>query len=454
MIIFFKKMTQKLGIDFDIGNTLLLRLWSTVSGALLVLIIPFFLSTPEQGYYFTFASLIGMQIFFELGFNFVITQMISHEMVNIKITDEKLEGKDSSISRVYSLISMLVKWYAVISLLFFVTVYYVGLHFFNTNGSLNKSDWNYAWLGIVFFSSLNIFASPFLSVLEGMGLVGRVARLRLYQSIAGYLSLTVLLFFNFKLNAIPVISGMAALFSLIYILKVKFNILFSPVFKMWKEDVKDNVRISWRHEIFPFQWRIAISWISGYFIFQLFNPLVFSNQGAVEAGKLGLLLTIFSTILTLSMSWVNAKIPSMSRLISCGNRVELNILFKNIFICSLAFNALLSLLFVVSVKVMICMGIPLADRISGFNTVVSIAIINIINHIIFCLASYMRAHKEEPLLLNSVVTGVLVAVFAYFMSKHSVFIMIGSYLAILVVVTLPWVLILFRQYHNRNVLPD
>ncbi|AIR06916.1 MULTISPECIES: hypothetical protein [Cedecea] len=454
MIIFFKKIVQKLGVDFDIGNTLLLRLWSTVSGALLVLIIPFFLSTPEQGYYFTFASLIGMQIFFELGFNFVITQMISHEMVNVKVTDGKLDGRRNSVDRIYSLIAMLVKWYAVISILFFVTVYYIGIHFFNTHGSLHQSDWVYAWFGIVFCSSLNIFASPFLSVLEGMGFVGRVARLRLYQSIAGYLSLAVLLSFHFKLNAIPAVSGMAALFSLIYIFKIKFSVLFSPVYKADKIDVKNKVSISWRHEIFPFQWRIAISWISGYFIFQLFNPLVFSNQGAAEAGKLGLLLTIFSTILTLSMSWVNAKIPSMSRLISCGNRVELNILFKKIFICSLAFNILLSFMFVVTLKVMMIMGMPLADRVSGVNTVVLIAIINIINHIIFCLASYMRAHKEEPLLFNSVITGVLVAIFAYFMSKYSVFLMISSYLAILITVTLPWVLILFRQYNKRKFIPN
>ncbi|HBC9557795.1 TPA: hypothetical protein KFM62_005116 [Escherichia coli] len=441
-----KKIIKKLDIDFDIANTLLLRVWSIISGGLLILMIPYFLTSPEQGYYFTFSSIIGLQIFFELGFNFVITQMISHEMVGVKIVGDKLEGNDRSVTRIYSLIRMLIKWYAVISLLFFIFVFSAGVHFFNTNGTLTTSQWIYAWFFISLFSALNVFSSPFLSSLEGMGLVGKVARVRLYQSITGYIGLAVLFLLHFRLNAIPIISGSAVLFSFFYILKIKFNILFSPIKKISKN--KDNISISWRNEIFPFQWRIAISWISGYFIFQLFNPLVFTNQGATEAGKLGLLLTIFSTLLTLSMSWISAKIPTMSRLISSNNRADLNALFIKIFCCSLAFNVLLSLAFVLVVKILIIMNIPLVERISEFRTVMMVAIINIINHIIFCMASYMRAHKEEPLLLNSVVTGLLVAVLSYLMSKHSVFAMMSSYLCVLVVITLPWVFILFRRYYS------
>ena len=42
-------------------------------------------------------------------------------------------------------------------------------------------------------------------------------------------------------------------------------------------------QVAWRREILPFQWRISVSWMSGYFIFQLFTPMLFTNQGAVAA---------------------------------------------------------------------------------------------------------------------------------------------------------------------------
>ena len=42
-------------------------------------------------------------------------------------------------------------------------------------------------------------------------------------------------------------------------------------------------RVSWKHEIWPFQWRIAVSWMSGYFIFDLINPVAFYFCGPVDA---------------------------------------------------------------------------------------------------------------------------------------------------------------------------
>ena len=42
----------------------------------MVLLVPFFLADAEQGYYYTFASLLALQIFFDLGMNQVILQLV------------------------------------------------------------------------------------------------------------------------------------------------------------------------------------------------------------------------------------------------------------------------------------------------------------------------------------------------------------------------------------------
>lgn len=441
-----KKISKLLNIDFDIGNTLLLRLWSLGAGGILVLMIPAFLSASEQGYYFTFSSLIGLQIFFELGFNFVVMQMISHEMVNVQVKNDRLCGDEYSIKRIYSLISLLVRWYRIISILFFVIVLVIGYHFFQKNGVLPIYNWLFAWLLIVLFSAINIFVSPFLAVLEGMGFIGRVARMRLCQSILGYLLLSILFLFNFKLNAIPAISGVAALFSIIYLFKRYSKILFRPESKINISD--SNVKISWRHEIFPFQWRIAVSWLSGYFIFQLFNPLIFTHQGAIEAGKIGLTLTIFSTILSLSISWVTAKIPLISQYVSKGDKKNANPLFKELLIRSTIINLAGSLFFVGLVFLFKHYGLSITSRLTDIKTLLLMVGVNLINHIVFCCAAYMRAHKKEPMLYNSVVTGIVVAIVVYFSSMISVYVTIFSYFTTLLLICLPWTIFLFRKYYN------
>jgi hypothetical protein len=72
-------LNSRLGIDKAIGFTILARGWGSLAGLITVALIARFLSPAEQGYYYTFGSLLALQIVFELGFSFVILQMASHE---------------------------------------------------------------------------------------------------------------------------------------------------------------------------------------------------------------------------------------------------------------------------------------------------------------------------------------------------------------------------------------
>src|SRR5208283_6098922 len=86
-------------------------------------------------------------------------------------------------------------------------------------------------------------------------------------------------------------------------------------------------RVSYKREIFPYQWKIAISWISGYFIFQLFNPILFATEGAVMAGKMGMTLVVLNGIFSLSFSWMSTKVPLYSNLIAQKKYRDLDHIF-------------------------------------------------------------------------------------------------------------------------------
>jgi len=86
-------LREHLGLDKAIGYTILGRAWASLAGLVTVALIAHLLSPAEQGFYYTFGSLIALQIIFELGFSFVILQMASHERAHLTISeDDEISG--------------------------------------------------------------------------------------------------------------------------------------------------------------------------------------------------------------------------------------------------------------------------------------------------------------------------------------------------------------------------
>lgn len=441
-------MLKKMNIDIDIGITLLYRLWTVFAGAVLLFVIPVYLSPSEQGYYFTIASLVALQVFFELGFNFVVTQTISHEMGKVNITENlKLDGNIDSLLKIRSLIDSLHKWYIYIASTFFTVVFIFGIIFFY-NSALPAMRWMPVWAAVAFFAAVNLYYGPYYSVIEGFGFVAKVAKIRLIQSIIGYLSFVLVLMFDYGLYALPCISGMAALITVFWITRTFKSIKFESDLDNKAIGVRCDDLISWKRDILPLQWKLAISWFSGYLIFQLFNPFLFKNQGAEVAGKVGLALTIFSTILSISMSWVNAKVPTMSRYIANADFKFVNGLFRRLVLKSSIVNLIVIVSFDLFVIFLGEFEFSLVHRLPTLDVLLMLSLVALINHLIFCMALYMRAFKDEPLLICSLVSGVIISILVFFGSLYSANITILFYLLVTAFVSFPWVLFVFIRYRQ------
>jgi hypothetical protein len=178
---------RRLHFDFHVLQVLLQRGWGIVAGFVTVLLVPLVLGSVEQGYYYTFASLLALQVFFELGFNVVVTQLVGHEAARLQIDENgRVSGDAVSAARMGSLLRLLWRWYLVAALLFASIVSSAGFFFFERQGSLPAREWAGAWLLLVVLTAVNLFFSPRLAVLEGIGRVGQVARMRLLQSIISF----------------------------------------------------------------------------------------------------------------------------------------------------------------------------------------------------------------------------------------------------------------------------
>jgi len=98
-------LRRSLGLDRAVIFTVLARGWTSLAGLVTVLLIAHFLTGAEQGYYYTFGSLVALQIVFELGFSFVILQMASHECAHLSLaSDGTVTGSPMAHGRLASVL--------------------------------------------------------------------------------------------------------------------------------------------------------------------------------------------------------------------------------------------------------------------------------------------------------------------------------------------------------------
>lgn len=434
------------GLDIHVLHTLLFRFWSILAGGLSIVLIPLFLSPTQQGFYYTFASVLALQVFFELGLNQVIIQLVSYDAAHLTVQDDgKVIGDTARIHRLYGLVSLLRRWYALAAFLFVVLAGGAGWVFFATKGgALPVEQWGATWVALVLFTSMNLFLSPRLTVIEGTGQVDVVARLRLIQSMLGYCTMWILLLLGTGLWAAVAVPAVNAIATSLW-LRRRGSMFQQHVTRT----TSDLEPISWRRDVFPMQWRIAISWACGYVIFSLFTPIVFASHGAVEAGRLGMAMTVFSAITSLGLSWINAKTPNFTMHISRGEFAALSRLFKAVSLRSVVATGLPSFLIVALVSLGTHYDIGLVNRIAPADTLLWIACAATVNTAVYAGAAYMRAHREEPMLPVSVVSALLTFAVVTLL-RHDVTSMMLGYAAISVCVSLPWTFLLYRRYSARH----
>ena len=436
------------GLDFHILLTLLFRIWAILAGGVTTLLIPTFLSPVQQGYFYTFTAVIGTQIFFELGLNHVLIQLTSQAAAHLsRVLPNSFEGDAHWRRRIASLISLAWKWNVVMAVLFFVALLAGGYWFFNTKGTLSISEWLFTWVLLTIAASVNLALSAQLAICEGLGEVGQIARLRLFQSMLGYLLLWALLFSGAGLwaaLAIPISSMLGTTFWLYRRgLTKSLNVIQNP------ESSLDGVCI-YRRDIFPLQWRIAISWVSGYFIFSFLTPVVFAIQGEIAAGRLGLALSIFNSISTVGISWISAKIPTFGNHIARKERAELNSLFDRQVIRAISATVFLAVAFTLTAKIAGHFEPKIFNRLPQMLVLIILSVTTIVNVVIFSMSAYMRAHREEPMLVNSITTSFLIGIGVYTMAHVGLILTVAIYAFVIVFIMLPWCSLLFARYRRRT----
>jgi O-antigen/teichoic acid export membrane protein len=450
-----KSISNKIGIDGAIAYTVVARVIQAGGGVITLLFVAQCLTKVEQGYYYTFGSILAIQVFFELGLSNIITQFVAHETALLTWTNRSsFTGPVESSSRLASLLRFSVKWFAILGVLLVVGLLIAGYSFFNTYGKNDSSvEWQIPWIILSITTSLSLMVSPILAFLEGLGRVKEVAKIRIAQQMAqlGF----VLIFFSLglKLFSSPLAATLAfAIVPLWIVISEKRKLL---VF-IWNK--LEQWYVNYSLEIFPFQWKIALSWISGYFVFQLFNPVLFATEGPVVAGQMGMTLAILNAILMFTLSWVSTKVPVFSGLIAKKEYADLDRLFNKTLLQSTVLNVIALSVFFLLIFLVRYFDVKIGfksfgDRFLPFLPMFFMMIPILLNHVIAAWATYLRCHKKEPMLVQSLVLGMLCSFSTIFLGKRFGAIGMTSGFMILTLIGFVWTYFIFkskkRQWHNE-----
>lgn len=404
-----KALLEKTGINKAIFYTSAARLVQGCGGLLVVILVAKKLTSIEQGYYFTFTSILAIQLFFELGLNNILNQYVAHEIVHAEFVNGQLVGDEAAVSRISSLLHFSVKIYAILSVGLLLLLLLSGIVFFTYFSSQKGVEWKYPWILLSLTTSLYFLISPLIAFLQGLGKVKEMALMQFLQQCAAIIGLVGSLLTGAKLYA----GGIALLFNLcvcILFICIKFH---KKIISIYKIPIVSFV--SYKKEIFPYQWKIALSWISSYFIFQLFNPVLFAIEGAAVAGQMGMTLSVLNAILSLSDSWVTTKIPLFSGLIANRNYLKLDQLFnltlRQAFFVNLSvLFFFLCFLYTIDMLHFSVSGKLLIDRFLPYMLVLMLMFTIVLRQLYGGWAIYLRCHKREPLLKQSMIMAFLCTV--------------------------------------------
>ncbi len=410
------RLLRMLGVDRAVAFTVLARGWSALAAAITITLILRYMTPVEQGYYSVINPLVNIQIIFELGFSFVILQTASHESAYLQISaDGTVTGPDRERGRLSSILQKALRWYTSAAVVLLVVLLSGGRWFFLgvSAHTTQVVHWAGPWALAAVAASFTFQVDPVFSFLEGCGFVPYVARSRLTQFVTGsLLAITALLLHHglYAPGCMLLGQALAGFYAIYRYRRLLLNVL--------RHDPGEH-RTSFATDIWPLQWRMAVSWVSGYLTVPLFAPMLASAPlwGPVEAGRMGVSISIAAKVADVSMAWMNTKAAPFGRLVALRDYVELDRRFFRALAQSSGLGAFGAVVIWSLAAALERHGNHYASRFLSPLALGLILFGFVANTLVSSMAIYLRAHKQEKFMLISLL-GTVYQLPAAFLLGH------------------------------------
>ena len=292
---------------------------SMVSGPLIIVAVISRLTPVGQGYFYTFNSLLAFQILFDMGSAQVLLQFASHEWSLLGLDEAgKIHGNADALAKLRSLLRFAIRWASGVAALAWIVLGLTGGTMFSNSAGRAPVSWFGPWTALCTITALNMVMTPIWALLEGCNRIEQVYAYRFFANVAQNTCICCALFAGAQLWSVPL--GATATFC------VSAGMLLSRHGKFLAQVYRGGhqAAISWRHDLWPVQWRFAISWWSGFCLTYFFTPILFRYSGPAVAGQMGMTWSAVATIGALSTAWISTKSARFGVLIARREFKELD----------------------------------------------------------------------------------------------------------------------------------
>jgi O-antigen/teichoic acid export membrane protein len=378
------------------------RLWGSAGGLLTAALVAWFFTPELQGYYFTFLSLLTLQTFFELGFGELLQQFVSHEWA--KTTSSDPAERERSFGRLASLFRFSLRWYGTVALLLGAGLGAAGSIYFRWFSKADAISWELAWWAAVAATAVAVALLPLFSLLEGANRVERVYGVRLAQGLASRAAGFLAIGLGFGLFTVAITRWVSFAVGIAGVGREALGIATRLFRAPGGADA-----VSYRGELWPLQWKFALSWLSGYLLYSLFTPILFAFHGPELAGRMGMTVAAGSAISSAAFAVLSTKVPRLAILAAEKDYPAMDALFRRATLTSILLSAFGAALFLALLTLTGGLELEIASRfLPPIESSLFLAAL-VLQQARFAMGSYLRAHKAEPFVLLSLVEG-LVAV--------------------------------------------
>lgn len=389
-----ERLAKRFQIDRPLWFAMSARAWQAISGPLTIIFLVRALTLGEQGVYYVLASVMSIQLFFELGLLNVLISQSGH------LASDIAANRPHAKQRMSQLISVAGRWFLWASVLYAFAA--IGFGWRTLADKVSTDDWKMPLVCLSIVAAGTVALAPRLAILEGAGYRASVYKVRFFQMLLGTLAVWSTLLMGFKLWALVLSSFVQFLCSFLATFVVHRS--FFESLHHAKEDRETNVKsveesgLKWFSEVFPLQWRVALTSIAYHVATQFFTVILVRYHGEEAAGQLGMTMSIVMAIQGMAITFIQTKFSLVSNLHGAGDREEAGELWRRSALIStgLLVTALSSVLILIWL-------LPLAekgweDRFIEPWQMVILAVGCVANHGVALQGFYVLSRKGKPFL--------------------------------------------------------
>ena len=368
------------------------------------LFIIWYFTPAVQGYYYTFANILALQILLELGLSGVITTFAAHEWARLSMERNGTpQGDPQALSRLRSLTRKVATWYLLGAIALLVLLTPLGIWFLSTQAAGDEPTWLYPWLAMCLLAAVNFVATPAWALLAGCGQLPTLNAFRLAETFIRYAVLWTGMAVGASLwavvGAITISTAVGCAF-----LAIRYRAYFAALLARHTGD-----DLNWSKELAPLQARIGISWICGYLAFSAFTPIVFHYQGAVEAGRMGMTWAFIAGLSGIAGTWLQVQSPRFAMAVARRDFGKLDADARLAAIISLSVFSFGSLIGLGALLALDAYRPDMAGRLLPVGPVAVFLLAELLHQASMVQSTYLRAFKQEPFLGVSILTGTVIA---------------------------------------------